>query len=750
MSDRDTDGRSSDGTGVSRRSLLRAGAAATALPLMGSAEARYGTDDGPLDPADEPLPGPTIAPLGYDCSPDDTGDYTEISREPTHDFGEERVVELDSEADGEKIMLGYVKPEPLDEDQPDGDYPVILRATPYVSDLRKAESLRDCVRIERLTENFVQQGYAVAVVSVRGTGGSGGCMELFGATEQADVDQAVTYLGTREWSNGNVGMVGRSYDGSTPWMVARKGNPHLQTIVPYSGVTDIFELMYKRGAPESRGYGVLPALYYVISLAEHSPGSGTGLATYLRRAQCPDNYAAGSAWSVYSGATGERDPSGYWTERVLKPGVARNYDGSILLVQGLQDWNVDPSQVYPWVDELQAAGIKTHLYLGQFGHRYPDDGREKDEPNYNEQWQDYLLAWFESELKGESYEGEFTKAEGIDDEAYDPVPAVYAQNSAKEWYTAESWPPEPAEPRTLYLGSDGTLQESPDSETGSGRVFKDETRSVEPGARGTVTFRSEPLAEELRLAGEPTLSLTVTPTSNAPHLTAHLFSVDDSGAASRLGWGQVDLRFAQPGAEADTVVPGEPLAVSLPIEPLDAVVPAGSSLAVVLNQGTVSGRTDSPTPTPLQVETGGTASMTFEGWGADLGSDGMTATGQRATDGTVYIGGQTARQTLTVTADPPAPVRDTVPASWEVFAADSEDVVRTETDMDAGVTHVYFGQTADRTATTFEYFVRTPEGRDGSGAYSLGPVAVKRAGDWVSLSGTTADAFVAPGPAPTE
>lgn len=742
MTRRDADGDGTERTDVSRRGLLRAGAAATALPFVGAASGREATDEGPLAPADEPLPGPTVAPLGYDCGEDQTGDYTEVSRAPTHDFGEERVVELDSEADGEKIQLGYIKPEPLGDDQPDGDYPVILRATPYVSDLRKPDSIRDCVRIERLTENFVQQGYAVAVVAVRGTGGSGGCMELFGATEQADVNQAVTYLGTREWSNGNVGIIGRSYDGTTPWMAARAGNPYLATIVPYSGVTDVFELMYKRGAPESRGYGVLPALYYAISLAEHAPTSGTGLATYLSRAQCPDNYAAGTAWSVYSGATGERDPSGYWTERVLKPGVARNYEGSILLVHGLQDWNVDPSQVYPWVDELRAAGIKTHLYLGQFGHRYPDDGREKGEPNYNEQWQDYLLAWFESELKGESYVGEFPEAEGIDpDETYDPVPEAYVQNSATEWYTAESWPPDPAEPRTLYLGSDGQFRTSPDPETTTGRVFKDETSSVEPGARGTVTVRSDPVDERFRLAGTPTLSLTVTPTSSAPHLTAHLFTVDGEGTAERLGWGQVDLRYAQPGPEADTVVPGEALSVSLPIEPLDAVVPAGSSLALVLNQGTVSGRTESPTPTPLRVETGGDASLTVEAWGADLGRGAQpTAAGQRATDGTAYQGGATARQTLTVSADPPAPVRDTVPASWTVFAADSKDVARTETDSEAGVTHVYLQPTAD--SETFEYFVEVPDGPDATGVYSLGPAAVKREGDWVPLSGTSADAFV--------
>lgn len=727
------------GLDLSRRALLRAASATTALPFVGTATA---DDEGPIP--DEPLPGPTVAPLGFDCDPEEHGSYTTVSRDPTHGFGEEVVVELDSARDGEKIQLGYVKPEPLSGAQPDGNYPVILRATPYVSDLRKAESLRDCTRIERLTENFVQQGYAVAIVAVRGAGGSGGCMELFGANEQADVDQAVTYLGERQWSNGHVAIVGRSYDGTTPWMVARRGNPHLATIVPYSGVPDVFELMYKRGAPEFRGYAVLPALYYLISLGEHSPLSGTGLATYLSRAQCPDNYAQGTAWSTYSGASGERDPSGYWTERVLKPGVARNYEGSILLVHGLQDWNVDPSQIYPWVDSLREAGIKTHLYLGQFGHRYPDDGREKGEANYNEQWQDYLLAWFESELKGETYVGEFPEHDGIDpEETYDPVPRVYAQNSAGEWYTAEDWPPAPAGPRTLYLGTGGKLREQPDPETGRDRVYKDETSEVEPGARGTVTFVSPAFDDQFRLAGAPELDLTVTPTSSAPHLTAHLFRVAEDGTASRLGWGQIDLRFAQDEPEADTVVPGEPIAVSLSVEPLDAVVPAGESLAIVLNQGTVSGRMESPTPTPVLVETGGDAAIRLKAWGDDFGA-GVTpiASGTRSSDASAYTGGQTSEQRLVVTAEPPARVRDTVPASWTVLAEESPDVARTETDKDAGVIRVYLEGTADD-ETAFGYLVEVPEGASASDVYSVGPASVRRSGTWLQLDGTTAEVFVA-------
>ena len=42
-------------------------------------------------------------------------------------------------------------------------------------------------------------------------------MDFMGLSEQMGIDAAVTWLGTQEWINGNVGIVGKSYDGTTPW-----------------------------------------------------------------------------------------------------------------------------------------------------------------------------------------------------------------------------------------------------------------------------------------------------------------------------------------------------------------------------------------------------------------------------------------------------------------------------------------------------------------------------------------------------
>ena len=103
-----------------------------------------------------------------------------------------------------------------------------------------------------LIENFVPHGYGVAQVSVFGTS-EVICMDLMGLDEQAGIHAAVEWLGQQSWSNGNVGMIGKSYDGSTPWNAAAAGSSHLKTIVPMSGLIGVHELMWRNGSMEARG-----------------------------------------------------------------------------------------------------------------------------------------------------------------------------------------------------------------------------------------------------------------------------------------------------------------------------------------------------------------------------------------------------------------------------------------------------------------------------------------------------------------
>ena len=82
---------------------------------------------------------------------------------------------------------------------------------------------------------IVPHGYALAQVSTFGTGKSTHCQDVKGLGEQIGIQAAVHWLGEQNWSNGNVGLMGKSYAGTTNWEAAQNPSPHLKTIVPISG-----------------------------------------------------------------------------------------------------------------------------------------------------------------------------------------------------------------------------------------------------------------------------------------------------------------------------------------------------------------------------------------------------------------------------------------------------------------------------------------------------------------------------------
>lgn len=523
------------------------------------------------------------------CSGNPSGPMARVKPGP-YEFGPREVVDLESEFDGTRVQIGIIRPKvprPM-------KVPVIAFASPYFyQDMHDAD-LRQCE--PRLSENFVSHGYAVAFIATRGSAGSGGCSDLMGPAERSDLDQAITYLGTQPWSNGSIGMTGVSYDGSTPWEVAAAGNPYLKTIVPISGVNDVFHLMFGSGVVEFRGPLVLNALYYSDGFG---PASGRNETDWAPGLICPEAWE-GFVASVESSLTGERDQLGYWAERNSRPGVEKNYRGSIFLVQGLQDWNVDPGHQYPWVWKLERKGFEVKHLLGQWYHAWPDSsGLQPPVARYD--WADLLLKWFDRELKGRNV---------------DVGPRVEVQDSSGQWRYASAWPPNNARTQKLHLAPDMTLSPQAVDDTGSALLVPDPFRTTVGYLSGfepdmcalCAEFSTKAMPREFRFAGRPRVKLAVTPTGPGGHISAWLYAAGGSGR-DLIGWGQVDLRFPAGGEDGAVVTPGSVMDVTLDLQPLDAVVERGERLVLLLSQGSHSDRLPTPASFPVVVELGGDRSV---------------------------------------------------------------------------------------------------------------------------------------------
>ena len=203
--------------------------------------------------------------------------------------------------------------------------PIITEIGPYYDD-GDVDALTPADRLGRfLIENFVPHGFGVAQVSVFGTGESNHCMDLMGLDEQLGIHAAVEYLGKAPFSNGNVGAIGKSYDGSTPWEAAAMGSPHLKTIVPMSGLIGMHDLMWRNGSMEARGAIMHNGVYGSFGLDGNLEDAQNACEGYM------EGYYAG----VGAYLTGDNLAwigSDYWVERHFLTRAIQNYNGSVYII----------------------------------------------------------------------------------------------------------------------------------------------------------------------------------------------------------------------------------------------------------------------------------------------------------------------------------------------------------------------------------------------------------------------------------
>jgi uncharacterized protein len=135
-------------------------------------------------------------------------------------------------------------------------------------------------------ERWVPHGYAVVRADSRGAGRSPGLLDLLSPREIRDFYLAVEWAGTREWSNGKVGLSGISYYAINQWLVAALRPPHLAAILPWEGASDHYRDMSYHGGILSNGFfrrwyprQVLPVQHGRGTSGPRSPWVSDGLAT---------------------------------------------------------------------------------------------------------------------------------------------------------------------------------------------------------------------------------------------------------------------------------------------------------------------------------------------------------------------------------------------------------------------------------------------------------------------------------------
>ncbi len=482
-----------------------------------------------------------------------------------------------SPADGKRLHNAVYRP-----DVEDGArVPVFINFSPYWGDTAMTEG--DAFA-HYLIHEYVPRGYAVVLSAIRGTGHSEGCFQIAGDVELQDAYDVVDFFANADWSNGNVGAGGKSYDATTQnGMIAKFPHPALKTIFHVSGITDMYRYNAKDGVVYRTGltfnhqyqqqgiheYGLPGAPGPAGEIWEGGSPSGAGsrddedaasLVRLLDDAACPE-FLEIEASGAATAADGMKDA--YWVERDWSRFLpSSTWNGSIFFVHGLQDWNVKPDHIDPWLEIVQAKGIAVKGWLHQetenVGHVYP----------MRTDWNITMLRWLDWYLKGIDT--------GIQNELGFDV-----QGSDMLWRHDAVWPPAPASWMTF---------EAPDF----GNVPNDTMQDAKEQGK--------------RFAGVPYATVTVTSTSPDPILHLNLYDIGD-GESKWIDEAILRVALADDLSAPRPWTPGSSGTFNLTFFPLEYELAAGHHIAMEV--GLDPRLTETPTPAGFVYTPGQAAGTTY-------------------------------------------------------------------------------------------------------------------------------------------
>jgi len=439
------------------------------------------------------------------------------------------------------------------------------------------------------------QGFAFVIQDVRGRWASEGEYAPVSRREGPDGFDAVEWVAAQPWCDGNVGMVGPSYESLVQIMAAAEHPPSLRAIAPeytsagQSGGPALldsiligwvaFQALDGLGKKAAAGEPVIDDIHVVMeALADpqhaalHLPLEDMPLMRLLPSMTYADMVEA------------VRDATDLPVDRIEIPA---------LVVGGWYD--IDPAGTARFYRELCSRGAAatareqscvvwgpwehgmTDVGLGEkfFGMQASAEGRNLAA---------LYFAFFARHLKGDSSQATPT--------------ATYFVTGHNEWREAEAWPPPTVAEYCLYLASgddvigtsdEGRLCPSPPEPSGSDGYVYDPMQPVpsfggrylkiggsRPGPfdqqrietrQDVLVYTSAPLTEPLEAIGNARAKLFVSSSAVDTDFVVKLCDVDLDGRSYNISDAISRLRYRH-GWEPELVEPGQIYEITLDLSPI--------------------------------------------------------------------------------------------------------------------------------------------------------------------------------------
>ncbi len=454
-----------------------------------------------------------------------------------------------------------------------GQFPVLVSRTPYGKDPTPTSP-----GAKSVARYFAELGYAVVVQDCRGRYNSEGTFYI-DVNEGRDGYDTVEWAAQQPWSNGKVGTYGGSYLAQAQNALAVLRPPHLAAMFVMVGTSNYFD----EGAYRGGAFTLLHNLVYPLILAASSPEAQSNPA--LRTALLAEGHEQLGGWLRAYPFRANASPlllaplhqrwfqdfvdhsyyDNYWKQNGFDFELAYDKypDIPVYFLSGWYDL-FERGTLHNFVGLARRHKSPTKLLLGPWVHGIGT--RASGDVDFGATAGLDLRAeqqrWFDQVLKG--------KTTGILDEP--PVRLFVmgggdgARNSSGrmedggQWLATTAWPPPGVSFRSYYLHGDGKLNEqvpgdeastayrfdpqhpvptvggqidsgkdfSPDGprdQRCESKIFGCENELPLSSRRDVLVFQTEPLAQDLVIAGPVTVELWISSSAPDTDFTAKLVDV---------------------------------------------------------------------------------------------------------------------------------------------------------------------------------------------------------------------------------
>ncbi len=479
--------------------------------------------------------------------------------------------------------------------------PVILEYTPY----RKMESRGSRYKTYSY---FVERGYVIARVDIRGTGNSEGLVipYEYSDIELDDGEVIIDWLSSREWSNGNVGMFGISWSGFNSIQMAVRNPPAMKAFVALMAT----EALYQEDVHYIDGIMHTDSWMMSNDLNNSLPGA-------------PD-YKLDDDWfhnrfeaepSVYTYMRNQRDNS-FWD----RASSLDKYDQIKIPGFHIAGWYDGYRDSLPRMLENVKAPVKA--LIGPWDHDFPHNAAHTPQI----EWRHEAVRWFDHWLKDIDT--------GIMDE---PPFAVYVRDwhppqpditeIPGHWRGEDGWPIERTKFQSFFAGPDHNLSSSESLAATHTLDYKASVGvegggpvmwwgSVPPDQQSmdddSLVYDTEPLPAPLEILGMPRAILNVSADAVRANWVVRISDVAPDGQVTQVAGAAFNGTHRNSAREPEAIIPGQLFPLDIEMHFTSWVFPKGHKIRMSVSNAMWPMLWPTPYPMTTSLEIGGESGARLE------------------------------------------------------------------------------------------------------------------------------------------